>query len=54
MNTVGPAISLRTSCCDFPQKLQYRVLLLSDPLNLVIPTFLESGGGKQVSYRRIR
>ncbi|MFA9201302.1 MAG: hypothetical protein ACEQR8_08985, partial [Cypionkella sp.] len=24
------------SCCDFPQKLQYRVLLLSVPLNLVI------------------
>jgi len=33
---VGPAISLRTSCWDLPQKLQYRVLLLSDPLNFVI------------------
>ena len=24
MNTVGPAISLRTSCCDLPQKEQYK------------------------------
>jgi hypothetical protein len=37
MNTVGPAMSLRTSCCDLPQKLQYSVLLVSDPESLVIP-----------------
>src|SRR3546814_11129995 len=36
MKTVGPAISLRTSCCDFPQKLQYRVLFESEPVNFVI------------------
>jgi hypothetical protein len=32
MNTVGPAISLRTSCWLFPQKEQYRVFLESPPL----------------------
>src|SRR6056297_4130688 len=31
MNTVGPAISFRTSCWLLPQKLQYRVFLLSPP-----------------------
>src|SRR3546814_6423102 len=36
MKTVGPAISLRTSCCDFPQKLQYRVLFESEPVTFVI------------------
>src|SRR3546814_11200322 len=40
MKTVGPAISLRTSCCDFPQKLQYRVLLESEPVHVVILPFL--------------
>jgi hypothetical protein len=29
MNTVGPAINLRTSCCDLPQNEQYSVFLLS-------------------------
>jgi hypothetical protein len=29
-------MSFLTSCCDLPQKLQYRVDLLSVPLNLVI------------------
>src|SRR5690606_25848473 len=29
MNTLGPAISLRTSCWLFPQNEQYRILLLS-------------------------
>ena len=29
MNTLGPAISLRTSCWLLPQKEQYRILLLS-------------------------
>src|SRR5215813_3825056 len=36
MNTVGPAISLRTSCWLFPQKEQYRVFLESPPLDFVI------------------
>ena len=31
MNTVGPAISLRTSCWLFPQKEQYSVLFESPP-----------------------
>src|SRR5258707_5753582 len=31
MNTVGPAMSFRTSCWLFPQKLQYRVLRESPP-----------------------
>jgi hypothetical protein len=35
MNTVGPAISLRTSCWLFPQNEQYSVFLES-PLGLVI------------------
>jgi hypothetical protein len=41
MNTVGPAISFRTSCCDLPQNEQYRVffdspdlLLISSPASL--------------------
>src|SRR3546814_14855541 len=38
MNTVGPAISLRTSCWLLPQNEQYRVFLESPPLNLVMPT----------------
>src|SRR3546814_819231 len=32
MNTVGPAISLRTSCWLLPQNEQYRVFLESPPL----------------------
>src|SRR5947209_15738454 len=36
MNTVGPAISLRTSCWLLPQKEQYRVLLESPLAALVI------------------
>src|SRR5687768_13600597 len=32
MNTVGPAISLRTSCWLLPQKEQYRVFFESPPL----------------------
>jgi len=37
MNTVGPAISLRTSCWLFPQKEQYSVFLVSlFPLDLLI------------------
>ncbi len=31
MNTVGPAISFFTSCCDLPQNEQYSVFLLSPP-----------------------
>src|SRR6185503_4381900 len=33
MNTVGPAINLRTSCCDFPQNEQYSVFLLVSPVD---------------------
>jgi hypothetical protein len=36
MKTVGPAISFLTSCCDLPQKEQYKVLLPSLPESLVI------------------
>src|SRR5690606_41039832 len=36
MNTVGPAMSLRTSCWLLPQKEQYRVFLVSPLLALVI------------------
>jgi hypothetical protein len=43
MKTVGPAISLRTSCCDFPQKEQYKVLFESEPVSFVIPGLSSSG-----------
>ena len=36
MNTVGPAMSLRTSCWLLPQKEQYNVLLLSPLAALVM------------------
>src|ERR1043165_8312434 len=36
MKTVGPAISLRTSCWLLPQKEQYRVFLESLPPTLLI------------------
>src|SRR6266478_4807380 len=36
MNTVGPAMSLRTSCWLLPQKEQYSVFLDSPPLALLI------------------
>ena len=36
MNTVGPAMSLRTSCWLLPQKEQYRVFFESLPLTLLI------------------
>src|ERR1700751_2810541 len=36
MNTVGPAMSFRTSCWLLPQKEQYSVFLESPPLDLVI------------------
>src|ERR1700689_1176859 len=37
MKTVGPAMSLRTSCWLFPQKEQYSVFLESPPPTLLIP-----------------
>jgi hypothetical protein len=37
MNTVGPAMSFRTSCCDLPQKEQYRVFLESPDLLIGTP-----------------
>src|SRR3954447_14743567 len=36
MNTVGPAISLRTSCWLLPQNEQYSVFLESPPLLLTL------------------
>src|SRR5690606_4385814 len=36
MNTVGPAISLRTSCWLFPQNEQYSVFLESPPPLLIL------------------
>src|SRR5690606_18855563 len=36
MKTVGPAISLRTSCWLLPQKEQYSVFLESPPLLLIL------------------
>src|SRR4051795_11244617 len=36
MNTVGPAISLRTSCWLLPQNEQYRVFFASPPAVLLI------------------
>ena len=37
MNTVGPAMSLRTSCWLLPQNEQYRVFFESLPPTLLIP-----------------
>src|ERR1700721_809122 len=57
MNTVGPAISFRTSCWLFPQNEQYSVFLAS-PSALAI-VFLHSGcasrydsGGKSTAQPR--
>src|SRR3970282_1650221 len=36
MNTVGPAMSFRTSCWLLPQKEQYRVFLDSPPVDLLM------------------
>ena len=48
MNTVGPAISLRTSCCDFPQNEQYSVFLEDSPLvvSLDILSLLGAAGSQ--------
>ena len=35
MNTVGPAINLRTSCWLFPQNEQYKVFFESLPADLL-------------------
>ena len=43
MNTVGPAISLRTSCWLLPQKEQYSVLLVSPLAAFVIVASLLDG-----------
>src|SRR3954447_384493 len=37
MKTVGPAMSLRTSCCDLPQNEQYRVFFESADLLMRTP-----------------
>src|SRR6267154_6089372 len=44
MKTVGPAISLRTSCWLLPQNEQYSVFLLSDVALLLIYTSLSKRG----------
>src|SRR3974377_1294530 len=36
MNTVGPAMSLRTSCWLLPQNVQWSLFLVSPPLTLII------------------
>src|SRR3974390_2430496 len=36
MNTVGPAMSLRTSCWLLPQNVQWSLFLVSPPLTLLI------------------
>src|SRR5690606_27406372 len=48
MNTVGPAMSLRTSCWLFPQKEQYSVLLESPlaALVMVVSHSLDDDGPK--------
>src|ERR1700740_84927 len=46
MNTVGPVMSLRTSCWLLPQKEQYRVFLLSPPPDFVISIFLALSPGR--------
>src|ERR1700722_13483401 len=57
MNTVGPAISLRTSCWLLPQKEQYRVFLASpSALAIVVlhsdrATRYDSGGKSTVQRR---
>ena len=47
MNTVGPAISLRTSCWLLPQNEQYSVLFESLPpvLLILVSEFLASAAG---------
>src|SRR5690606_3830663 len=60
MNTVGPAISLRTSCWLFPQNEQYSVFLESPPpplLILLISHVLSvhprpSGSSQTLTYHR--
>src|SRR5215216_4504109 len=57
MNTVGPAMSLRTSCCDLPQKLQYNVLFASEPVSFVIlypirPQIHQNAGADSPSLNR--
>src|SRR6202035_4605338 len=49
MNTVGPAISLRTSCCDLPQNEQYRVFFESGDL-LMRPPAPDSRGASGRLY----
>jgi hypothetical protein len=53
MNTVGPAMSLRTSCWLLPQKEQYSVLFESLPPALLIISGLQSERGPGKSPRRI-
>src|SRR4051812_32885367 len=49
MNTVGPAMSLRTSCWDLPQNEQYRVFFESPDLLMRTPA-PDSRGAKGRLY----
>src|SRR6185437_7251404 len=53
MNTVGPAMSLRTSCWLLPQKEQYRVLLESPPLDLFIEALLHPARRKRTGINTL-
>src|SRR5271165_2035145 len=48
MNTVGPAMSLRTSCCDLPQNEQYKVFFESPDLLMPTPARDLPGGNGSV------
>src|SRR6478736_833452 len=54
MNTVGPAMSLRTSCWLLPQNEQYRVFLESLPPTLLIPFSVSLERGSLVRTLRSR
>src|SRR5579863_8357782 len=49
MNTVGPAMSLRTSCWDLPQNEQYRVFFESGDLLMRTPA-PDSRGARERLY----
>src|SRR6478609_1921576 len=53
MNTVGPAMSLRTSCWLLPQNEQYSVLLES-PLPTLLMANLHSIGSRTAAARLVR
>src|ERR1700729_3566356 len=52
MNTVGPAMSLRTSCWLLPQKEQYSVFLESVEVDFVIGCPWPPAGGFHSTYEK--